>query len=80
MTDKLALKRIAVNVRRRRLEAGLSMNELAKRIDHYAPAVKRIEDEESMPGLGMATRIAEALGCTVDDLLQEPQKILSHAS
>lgn len=79
MTDQQALRRIAANVKHLREDAGLSMRELARLADDVPSAVKRIEDAENMPGVGMLTRFAEALGVTVNDLLEEP-KILAKAS
>ena len=79
MTDSQALRRIAANVKRLREEAGLSMRDLAARAHDYPSAVPRIEDAENMPGVGLLTRFAEALGVTVNDLLEEP-KILARAS
>lgn len=83
MTDIQTLNVLGGNIRRLRHAQGWSMAELARRIDDYPTAVKRIEDGESMPGLGLTTRIAEALDVTIDELLA-PQpsgkKNLSHAS
>lgn len=80
MTDKQAMRRIAVNVKRLRTQKGLSMGQLARLIDDYPPAIKRIEDEQNMPGVGLLTRIAEALGVTVNDLLEAPEQSLANAS
>lgn len=80
MTDKQALRRIAHNVKKLRTERGLSMGQLARLIDDYSPTIKRIEDEQNMPGVGLLTRIAEALGVTVNDLLEAPERNLANAS
>lgn len=83
MTDTQTLKILGGNVRRHREARGWSLSELARQIDDYPASVKRIEDGVSMPGLGLSTRIAEALDVTIDELLA-PQpsgkKNLSHAS
>lgn len=79
MSDKQALRRIAANIRRIRGDLGLSMAALARKIDDYPTSIKRIEDEESMPGVGLLTRISDALGVTVNDLLADSQK-MSRAS
>lgn len=79
MTDKQALHRISRNMRRLREESGLSMAALAKKIGDYPTSIKRIEDELSMPGVGLLTRISEALGVTLNDLLADEKKF-SHAS
>lgn len=80
MTDKQALKRIAKNAKRYRLAKGLSMGQLARMIDDYPATIKRIEDEQNMPGIGLLTRIAEALDVTVNDLLADPSETLANAS
>lgn len=79
VSDKQALKRIATNMRRLRAEHGLSLRALAREIDDYPTSVKRIEDGESMPGAGLLTRISEALGVTVNELLADPKE-MSNAS
>lgn len=87
MTDKEALRRLAANLRTKRQAAGLSMSALARQIGDYPATIKRIEDEVSQPGVGLLTRIAEALSVTVNDLLDDTrrpadrrEKILSHTS
>ncbi|HYG26638.1 MAG TPA: helix-turn-helix transcriptional regulator [Caulobacteraceae bacterium] len=81
MTDDQALHNIATNLKRLRVEKGLSMAALAREINDYPATIKRIEDEACMPGAGLLTRIAEALGSTANDLLAEPpSRKLSHAS
>lgn len=75
MSDKQALKRIAANMRRLRSLHGLSMRQLAQKIGDYPTSIKRIEDEESMPGVGLLTRISDALGVTANDLLSDSEKI-----
>lgn len=78
VSDKQALKRIAANLRRLRAHRGISMAALARQIDDYPTSIKRIEDAESMPGVGLLTRISEALGVTVNDLLADAKE-MSHA-
>lgn len=80
MTDEQALKVVAHNVRRLRLERELSMAELARLADTYPSNIKRIEDRESMPGAGMLTRISEALGVTVNDLVSADGKLFSKSA
>lgn len=70
--DQEVLRNIAGNVLRLRTEEGLSMRALAEKAGDYAPTIKRIEDEENMPGAGLLARIAEALGVTANDLLAKP--------
>lgn len=80
MTDKQALRRIAQNVKRLREEKGWSMGRLAREIKDYPATIKRIEDEENMPGVGLLTRLAEALQVTMNDLLADPKNSLANAS
>lgn len=83
MTDAQTLKVLGSNIRRLREVRGWSLSELARQIDDYPACVKRIEDGRSMPGLGLSTRIAEALDVTIDEILTaQPsgKKFLSHTS
>ena len=80
MTDQQALKVVAANLRRFRLDRGLSLAELARLADTYPSNIKRIEDRDSMPGIGMLTRIADALGVTVNDLLASSEKTFSQSA
>lgn len=79
MTDQQALRRISRNLRQFREEQGLSMSALARAIGGFPSAIQRIEDGNNMPGVGLLTRLAEALGKSMDDFLEEP-KVLSRAS
>ena len=82
--DRDVLHTIAVNVRRLRVEAGLSMSALARMIDDYPNAVERVEAEKNIPGAGLLARIAEALNVEPGDLFEpvKPQvkKKLANAS
>jgi ribosome-binding protein aMBF1 (putative translation factor) len=81
MTDQEALRRLARNLKFLREEAGLSMGALARKIETYPANIKRIEDEENMPGIGLCTRLAEALGVELENLLaKSPEEILSHSA
>lgn len=71
MSDQEALQRVAANVRRLREELGLSMAALGRRIGNHACAIEKIEKQIHMPGLGLVTRLAEALDVSIDDLLQK---------
>lgn len=74
VSDKQALTHIAANLKRLRIAKGLSMAKLAKEIGDYPTSIKRIEDAESMPGVGLLTRICEALGVTANDMLTSPKE------
>lgn len=79
MTDQQALRRIAANLRFYREEKGLSKSALARLINDYPATVERIEAQKNMPGVGLLTRLAEALEITVNDLLEDP-RVLAKAS
>lgn len=80
MTDQQTLKIVAANLRHFRTNRGLSLAELARLTDTYPSNMKRIEDRESMPGAGLLTRIADALGVTANDLLTYNEKIFSESA
>lgn len=82
MTDQQALRRIAKNLRRFREEAGLSMGGLARLMNDYPATIQRIEEARTMPGVGLLTRLAEPLGKTLDDFLEEvpSSKVLAGAT
>ena len=67
-------------MKRYREVSGKSMSQLARAINTYPATIERIENEKNMPGVGLLTRIAEALGVKIDDLLLDPKKILDLAS
>ena len=72
VTDKEAIARIAANLRRLRGEQSLS--EVARRAGTYPSAIKRIEDGENMPGVGLLTRIAAAVDASLDEMLKPVRK------
>lgn len=72
VTDEEALRRISCNLRR--LRGTLSYGEVARRCGTYPTAIKRIEDGENMPGVGLLTRIAAAIDTSFDELLKPVRK------
>lgn len=58
------------NVRRLRLQRGLSQVELAKQVGVWQTYISRIERGDT-PSIEVAQRLARALGVTIDDLLAE---------
>lgn len=72
MSDEQTLKIIAANLARYR--GSLSYSEVGRRAGTNASAISKIEKRQSMPGAGLLTRIADAVGCGVDDLLKSPEK------
>lgn len=67
MSDQEALRNIAFNVRRLRAERSRSW--LAREVESFPINITRIEEEKHMPGAGLLSRLAEALGVTERDLL-----------
>ena len=57
-------------IRRRRQEAGLTLQELGDRVGHHLSYIGHLETGRRQdPSLGLTAALAEALGCKVDDLL-----------
>lgn len=70
VTDEVALENIAANVRR--LRADRSRSWLAREVQSFPINITRIEEKKHMPGAGLLSRLAEALGVTERDLLHVP--------
>ena len=64
-----AKKILAVNVRAARLAAGISQEELAFRAGIDRTYASQIERAIANPSLGITCAVADALGCTLIDLL-----------
>lgn len=79
ISDEDALKNISRNMARLRGE--MSYSELARQVDSWPGNISKIEKGEHMPGAALLARIAEVLGVTVDDLLNNgPPKKTRRAS
>jgi transcriptional regulator with XRE-family HTH domain len=70
VSDEQALKNIAANVIR--LRGDRSQYWLAKEVGTYPANIARIENGENMPGAGLLSRLAEALGVSIQVLLDPP--------
>ena len=57
-------------LRRLRSDRGITQVELAKKVEVTQAAISRYEDGSALPSLDVAIRIAEALHCSMDDLLE----------
>lgn len=66
---------IARALRVKRAEANMSQEELAKRSGVSVDAIRSYERQMSLPLLETAYKIAEALGCTVNDLCGIPKEV-----
>lgn len=66
---------IARALRVKRAEADMSQEELAKRSGVSVDAIRSYERQMSLPLLETAYKLAEALGCTVNDLCGIPKEV-----
>ena len=60
------------NVRRRREEAGLTLEQLSTRSSVSRAMLSKVERGEKSPTIGVASRIAHALGTPLSDLIGAP--------
>lgn len=60
---------IKVKIREKRIELGISQSELARRCNNYQPHVSRWEKGEI--SYGTLKKVAKALGCTMDELVED---------
>lgn len=63
--------RFSKALRTRRHAAGMTQAELARRAHVTTSYVTRLERATSAPGIDLVDKLAQALGCTVSDLLPE---------
>ncbi|MGR6919653.1 helix-turn-helix domain-containing protein [[Actinomadura] parvosata] len=61
-----------VNVRRRREEAGLTLEQLSLRSSVSRAMLSKVERGEKSPTIGVASRIAHALDASLSDLIGAP--------
>lgn len=59
------------NIKHRREEYDLEQNELARRADTTPAMISYIEKGSKKPSVELLVRIAEALHCTVNDLVYD---------
>jgi transcriptional regulator with XRE-family HTH domain len=64
------VSRFGDNVKALRERAGLTQADLADRLDVKQPAVWKWEKESGLPSTPTLFRLANALGCSLEDLLQ----------
>ncbi|KOV82570.1 XRE family transcriptional regulator [Nocardia sp. NRRL S-836] len=60
------------NVRRRREEAGLTLDQLSTRSSVSRAMLSKVERGEKSPTIGVASKIAHALGASLSDLVGAP--------
>lgn len=73
MDDQKTKQLISSNLRR--IRGDLSLAEVARRASSYPTTIKEIEDGVRMPGVGLLTRIAEALGVSIEEFLKKSEKV-----
>lgn len=73
MSDRRAAPRRTNDspIARLRMENGLTQGQLAEMVGCYAKDVSRWETGERTPGTKSLKALAKALGCTMDDLMEE---------
>lgn len=62
------------SIRARREAAGLTQTELGERAELSQGTVSALECGTIEIGLARARRLAAVLGCTIDELLSEPER------
>ena len=63
------VKRFSSALRRIRLDRGMTQLQLARAAQVSNAYIGRLEKEEAAPGVDTVQRLADALGCTIHDLL-----------
>jgi transcriptional regulator with XRE-family HTH domain len=78
MTSQLLPKQFSQNVRRLRLEAGISQEALAERCTKYKKQIPKIEDGTATVNLSMIFVLAQALNVDPGTLLKESPVSVRH--
>jgi transcriptional regulator with XRE-family HTH domain len=60
-----------MSIKDKRIAANMSQEELAQASNVSRVAITRYETGERVPSIAIAARIAKALGCKVDDLIDK---------
>ena len=66
-------------IKARRELAGLTMQQLADKADTHQTTISKIEKEQRAPSLLLASKLAAALGVTVDRLLKDAAALVEKA-
>jgi transcriptional regulator with XRE-family HTH domain len=69
--DEVARLVFGNNVKACRELAGLTQEELAKRLGCTQSYISQVEQSEARPTLGTLQRLAEAIGCSVASLVRK---------
>lgn len=74
MGRRIALPSIESRVRQRRSAVGMNQAELSQRAGLTRQTISAIESGQYVPNTAVALRLAQTLGCTVEDLFQIPSQ------
>lgn len=79
LTDQeaIVLRAFGEAVRRRRIEAGLSQEDLAERAELHRTYIGGIERGERNVGLANVAHVARALGASLGDLMTDVDAVLA---
>lgn len=75
MTDEDAKQIIATNVKRLLEDRQMSAADLARKTGENSATISHILNAKHVSGIGVVTRIAAALGTSVDYLLQKSENL-----
>lgn len=75
MTDERLKSQIGINISNLRKRQGLTQAGLGEKLNYSDKAVSKWERGESAPDILTMVSIAQVLGVTVDDLLQDPNAL-----
>ena len=68
---------IGTNVRTKREAKGMTQVALAEAVEAIQSTISAIENGTRQPSVSMLVRLAAALGCSADELLQSPNGFCS---
>lgn len=80
ISDTDARLNVAANVNRILEDRGMTQADLARLTGENAMAISRVCRGTNLANVGMLARIAEALECTVDELLKKSWKKVSRTA
>jgi transcriptional regulator with XRE-family HTH domain len=75
ITDLDAKNRIAENVARLLAERGMSQQKLADETGENKMMISRVVNKKHVPGIGLISRIAEAFGISIEELLADSSRL-----
>ena len=64
------IRNFGINLKRKRIEKGMSQEELGKKVGSTTVSICRYERNQRIPMVDVAFKLADALGTTVDELLK----------